>query len=161
MPVWLGILLLYAVGCVLLILEFFLPAHGLLGLVGMGLLGYGWVETMGLDRTAGLVALAALVVTLPVSFIYALKHWHRTPIGRRISPPNPVLTEKDRMPLEDLKVLIGQHGRTITQLRPVGMCLFNGRRLECKSEQNVIESNVEVKCIGLSDRTLRVRPIES
>lgn len=159
MPEWFGIVLLYAIGCVLLIVEFFLPAHGLLGLVGLAVLGYGWMETMAMDRTAGLIALAALVVVLPTSFIYALNHWHRTPVGRRISPPNPVLTDKDRMPIEDLKALIGRRGRTITQLRPVGMCLFDGRRLECKSEQNVIEAEVEVECVGLSDRTLCVRPV--
>ena len=74
---WLGITLLYVVGCVLLIAELFLPAHGLLGLVGVGLLGYGLYETFLVSQAAALIGLVALVVMLPTGLVVAVRNWHR------------------------------------------------------------------------------------
>jgi membrane-bound serine protease (ClpP class) len=79
-------------------------------------------------------------------------------VGKKISPPNPVLTEADRMPVEELEALIGRTGRSLTPLRPVGMCLFGDRRVECVAEVNMIGAGLEVEGIRLSDRTLVVRP---
>ena len=156
---WPSITILYVVGMGLLIAELFLPAHGVIGLAGLGLLGLGIYETYLLNTTAGTVGLVAALILLPIGLYISVKTWHRTPIGRRISPPNPILTEKDRMPVEDLRQFIGKVGRTVTLCRPVGMCLFEGRRVECSSEQGMLEAGVDVKAIGLVDRTLSVRPV--
>lgn len=158
---WLGIIALYVVGSVILIAELFLPAHGLLGLVGVGVLGYGLYETFLLDAAAGLAGLVVLAIILPTGLIIAVKNWHRMPVGRRISPPNPKLTDKHRMPVDDLKPLIGRRGRSLTLLRPVGTCIFDGRRVECKAEHGMIARNVEVEALRLIDRTLSVRPVSS
>lgn len=158
---WLGITLLYVVGCVLLISELFLPAHGLLGLVGLGLLGYGLYETFLVSQAAGLIGMVALVVMLPTGLIVAVRNWHRMPVGRRIIPPNPQLKAEDRMPVDDLRPLIGRLGRSLTPLRPVGTCVFDGQRVECTSEHGMIERNIEVEAVRLVDRTVSVRPVSS
>jgi hypothetical protein len=105
------------------------------------------------------VGLVLLAIILPTGLVISVRTWHRTPVGRRISPPNPRLTEADRLPVEELKLLIGRHGRSTTLLRPVGTCEFDGRRFECKAEQNVIGKDVEVEAIGLTDRTVIVRAV--
>lgn len=159
MPDWLGIVLLYLVGSVVFVAELFLPSHGILGVVSVATLAYAVYRTFLISTAMGMLSTAMLVVLLPVGLLVAVRTWHRTPLGKRISPPNPVLGEEDRLPLQTLKDVIGQRGRTVTLLRPVGTCDFHGRRLECKAEQNVIERNVEVEAIGLVDRTLVVRPV--
>lgn len=156
---WLGITLLYLVGSVILIAELYLPAHGMLGLVGVGVLGYGLYETFLISEMAGLVGLLALVILLPTGLLISVKYWHRTPVGRRISPPNPKLTDADRMPGEELKGLIGQRGRALTLLRPVGTCLFDGRRVECKSEHGMIAKDTAVEAVRVVDRTVLVRAV--
>jgi membrane-bound serine protease (ClpP class) len=156
---WLIISLLYAIGLALLIVEVFLPAHGLLGIVGAIVLGYAVYQTFRLDETAGLVGLIVVAVGLPTGLIVAVRNWHRTPVGRRISPPNPKLSAKDRMPVEEISVLIGRSGRAVTPLRPVGTCLFDGKRIECKAEYGMIERGTLVEAIRLVDRTLSVRPV--
>jgi membrane-bound ClpP family serine protease len=159
MPDWLGIALLYAIGSVIFVAELFLPSHGLLGIVSVATLSYAVYRTFLISTTFGLISLAALAIFLPVGLIVAVRTWHRTPLGKRISPPNPVLGEEDRLPVEVLKAVIGQRGRAVTLLRPVGICDFNGQRLECKAEQNMIERGVEVEAIGMADRSLVVRPV--
>lgn len=157
---WMAILILYLVGALLLIAEFFLPAHGLIGIVGLGVLIFGLYETFQLNETAGVASLAVLLVAVPAGLVFAIKNWHRTPIGKRISPPNPVLAEDDRMAVSEYKALVGQRGRTVTVLRPVGTCAFNGRRVECVAEYGMIEANVEVEGVGLKDRSLLVRAVD-
>ena len=159
MPDWLGIALLYLVGSVILISELFLPAHGMMGLVGLGVLAYAVYETFMISAGAGLAGLAALAVLLPAGLIVAVRNWHRMPMGRRISPPNPKLTDKDRMPTEELERLVGRVGRSVTLLRPVGTCVFDGERVECTSEHGIIEKNVAVEAVRLVDRTLSVRAV--
>lgn len=159
MPDWLGIVLLYTVGSLILIIELFLPSHGILGILGLCTLGFAVYETFLVSNVLGLIGLAILAIVLPVGLIVAVRTWHRTPLGKRISPPNPEIGEEDRLPLEALKSIIGQRGRSITLHRPVGTCEFQGRRLECKAEQNLIPKDTEVEAIGLVDRTLIVRPV--
>lgn len=159
MPDWLGIVLLYLLGSAILIAELFIPSHGVLGMLALATLMFAVYKTFLVSSALGLLALAALAVILPVGLVVAVKTWHYTPLGRRISPPNPELKEEDRLPLESLRAVVGQRGRSVTLLRPVGICDFQGRRLECKAEQNVIVKDVEVEAIGLVDRTVVVRPV--
>ncbi|MGQ9650423.1 MAG: hypothetical protein ACUVXJ_09960 [Phycisphaerae bacterium] len=161
MPDWLGIVLLYLIGTAILVAEIFIPSHGVLSLVAFAMLGFAVYETFQISGLWGLVGLSTLVVLIPASVVMVVRTWHRTPIGKRICPPNPQLGEEDRMPLEPLRTVIGQRGRTVTLLRPVGTCDFQGRRYECKAEQGVIQKDVEVEAIGLADRTLVVRPVSS
>lgn len=156
---WITITVVYAVGVALLVADFFLPSHGLLTMLSFAMLGFGLYETFQISERAGLIALGILLVGVPAILATAVKYWHRTWVGRKISPPNPVLSEEDRLPRKELESLVGQTGRTLTLLRPVGMCLFNDRRVECVAEGAVIEANVEVEGVRLADRTLVVRPV--
>jgi membrane-bound serine protease (ClpP class) len=159
MDSWITLGVVYAAGIVLLLGDFFLPSHGVLTLASFAVLGYGLYATFQISTEAGLTGSGLLLVGIPTVLRFAVKHWHRTWVGRKISPPNPVLTDSDRLPIERLKALIGQSGRTMTPLRPVGMCLFDDQRVECMSEQGMIAAGAEVECIRLSDRTLVVRPV--
>ena len=161
MTQWVTIAFLLAVGSVIVIAELFLPAHGLIGLVGVGVLAYGVYEMFMISQLAGLIGLCVLAIALPTSLVISVRTWHRTPMGRRMSPANPELTDKDRMPLDELKALVGCIGRALTPLRPVGTCEFNGRRVECKAEYGMIEKGAEVEALRLVDRTVEVRSVRS
>lgn len=158
MESWITIGVLYGVGVLLLVADFFLPSHGLLTVASLALLGYALYETFQVSEQAGLISLVCLLVGVPAVLGAAIRVWHRTWVGRRISPPNPVLSEEDRLPLQELEMCVGQIGRTVTPLRPVGMCLFGDQRVECVAESAMIGAGVEVEGIRLTDRTLVVRP---
>jgi len=160
MSEWLIVAVLYLVGSVLLIAELFLPAHGLIGLLGLGVIVFGLYETFAVTQIGGIISIVLLAILLPTGLITAVKNWHRTPIGRRISPPNPVLGGEDRLPTEQLTPLLGLVGKALTPLRPVGTCVFDGQREECSAEQGMIEADTEVQAIRLVDRTVSVRPVD-
>ncbi len=160
MDLWLATLLLYLVGIIFLVAEIFIPSFGILGTCSLVSLSIAVWRTFQVDEAYGYVAVLLLAVCIPASIYYSVKYWHRTPIGRKISPPNPVLTAEDTsVDLRELQALIGQRGRTLSPLRPVGACEFGGRRVECEAHVGMIDSGVDVEAVGLRGRCLSVRSV--
>jgi membrane-bound serine protease (ClpP class) len=156
-----AIIILYLIGTAVLVAEIFIPSHGLLGLVGVTIYAAAIYMTFRANETAGYIALLATLIFLPTMALLAVKYWHRTPIGRKISPPNPVLTPADTGDWETrLSPFVGKVGRAASSMRPVGTCVFDGERLECIAEMGVIERNTAVKAIAVKGRNLSVIPLE-
>jgi membrane-bound ClpP family serine protease len=152
------IILLFACGALVLVAELFIPSHGVLTVLGVGLLIAGIVQTFHLfGERAGSLATMACLVGLPLFALASVKIWPKTWVGRRVAPRNPIVTQRDTsVPVEELSRYIGQSGRSITQLRPVGFCEFQGRRVPCIAEFGLIESGVFVEGVRLSGANLAV-----
>ncbi|HNQ22843.1 MAG TPA: NfeD family protein [Phycisphaerae bacterium] len=149
---------LYLAGILVLVAEIFIPSHGILTVVGIGLLVAGIVRTfMDFGREAGVVAVLACMIVVPCMAGVAIRYWHRTPFGRRISPPNPVLSTADvGVPVADLERLVGQTGKAVSTLRPVGVCDFGGQRVSCVAELGMIAPGTTVQAVRVSGPNLAV-----
>ena len=113
------------------------------------------------STTAGHVSVILSLIFLPTMGFLSIKYWHQTPVGKRISPPNPVVTAADTGDWEaKLSPYIGKVGRSLSQLRPVGTCEFDGERLECIAEMGVIDRDQRVKAIAVRGRNLSVAPAD-
>ncbi len=158
MPELTILIVLYLVGILILLAEIFIPSHGILSIAGIGFLVAAIVKTFQYGgQNAGVIAILLCMVILPVMAFLAIKYWHQTPIGKLISPPNRPLTVDDiGVPVEELQQLIGQTGRTVSPLRPVGICEFNGKRVSCIAESGMVEAGVSVEGIGMSGADLTV-----
>lgn len=154
------ILLLYLIGAVVLVAEIFIPSHGILTVVGLGLLIAGSYKTFQLSDFAGYASVVCVLAFVATFAVLAVKFWHRTPIGRRISPPNPVLTKEDTGNIDELlEPLLGTTGKALTPLRPVGTCEFDGRRLPCIAEYGLIDRGAEVTALRIHGRGFAVAPV--
>ena len=153
------LILLFAVGVLMLVAEVFVPSHGVLTVAGLGFVIAGVVRTFDYaGREAGIVAIIACLILLPTFSYVAIKYWHRTPIGRRIAPPNPIALATDSsVPIEQLSRLVGQVGEAKTQLRPVGICEFGGKRISCIAEYGLIEAGVPVEAVRIKGSNLAVQ----
>ena len=150
--------MLFGVGVLMLVAEIFIPSHGILTVVGLGFLIAGIVQTFKIHgRDAGIVSVFACAVFVPILAVVAIKYWHRTPLGKRIAPPNPTITAADTsVPVEQIDSLIGATGRSISTLRPVGICDFNGTRVSCVAQFGMIEADLPVEGVGVSGTNLAV-----
>jgi len=150
--------LIFTAGILVLVAEIFIPSHGILSLVGLALLATGVVRTfMEYGRGTGVVAVLACMIVVPAVAFVAIKYWHRTPIGKMISPPNPILTSADiGVPVEELERLVGQTGKALSALRPAGICDFNGKRVSCITEFGLIDAGVAVEAVRISGSNLAV-----
>jgi len=157
------IVVLYLAGLLLLVAEIFLPSHGLLTVAGVGFLVAGIYQTFtNYGEQAGLLSILAGMVLLPTMAYFAVKYWRKTPIGRKIAPPNPVLTNADvGVPIDQLSELIGKTGKTVSPLRPVGICDFDGKRISCVCQVGTLDAGVEVVGFKIQSGNLAVRPVEA
>jgi len=152
------LILLYGVAVLLLTAEVFIPSHGVLTFVGVAFLVMAIVRTFQVGQTAGTISIIATVVLLPAFVMAAVKIWPNTWIGRKIAPDNPVYTAKDfGAGTDELLLLVNTSGRTLTPLRPVGTCEFDGKRIQCICESGMIDSGKSVRAIGVRGRSLEVR----
>lgn len=153
------LVILYAVGLAMLVAEIFIPSHGVLTLAGLGLLVWAVVKTFAVGgETAGVVAIVACLVLLPVMAYLSVTIWPHTPIGRKIAPPNPIASASDSsVPAVELGALVGMRGKTLSPLRPVGLCEFDGRRISCVCELGMLDSGVDVVATRVVGSNLGVR----
>lgn len=153
------LILLYVFGVLMLIAEIFIPSQGVLSIAAIGFLVTAVVKTFAYGgREAGVIALLACLVFLPVLGYLSIKYWRKTPIGRRIVPPNPEMTpETTAHRVEELSPLIGRTGRTVSPLRPVGICDFDGKRISCIAEFGMLDADAEVVGAGIQSGNLTVR----
>jgi membrane-bound ClpP family serine protease len=147
-------------GLALLIVEVFIPSGGMIGFLAVGLLGVGVWNAFAFSTTAGLLAVLALLLLLPVVFAVAVYLMPRTPLGRWmfLRPPEPDEVEPERPAGSRLDHLVGQFGRTITPLRPSGVVDFDGRRLDGLAEEGLIPPGTLVRAIHVRGGSLVVRP---
>ena len=153
------ITLLYIAGVLLLAAELFIPSHGLLTIGALTCLGVAVYHTFARSTTAGVVGTVCCVLLVPTILLLGVKYVRYLPMGNRLAPPNP--TAADVGPAFDrtaCEALIGKTGRAVTPLHPVGICDFDGRRVQCVAESGMIDAETIVVGIGLQMHNLAVRP---
>jgi membrane-bound ClpP family serine protease len=149
------------------IAEVFVPSGGVLGASSLLCLIGGIVMLFRIDTTFGLIGAIVSVLAIPVAFFFALWIWPSTPIGRALTlGPSDDKEESAydgeapfKDPTHTPSIPIGTVGKTLTELRPVGTCLFDGKRQECLSEAGMIAKGIEVKVITADGIEIKVRPI--
>lgn len=152
------VILLFVAGMLVLVAEIFIPSHGVLSLTGIVLLTVAVVQTFQhAGREVGVAAIVACMVFVPTFGYLAVKYWPQTPVGRRMSPPNPILTADDAgVPVAELRKFVGQVGRSVSPLRPVGIGEFNGRRVSCVAETGMIDAHETIEAIDVLGSNVKV-----
>lgn len=160
----LGVLILvYVAGVLLLLGEIFIPSYGVLTVAGVGFLITGVIKTFSYGgREAGVAAMLACLVLLPTFAYLSIKYWPHTWVGRRIMPPNPVLTSADTsVPIDLLRELIGKTGTAVSALRPVGICEFGGHRVSCVADLGTVDAGATVRGTGIRSGNLSVSVVNA
>jgi len=102
------------------------------------------------------VAIAAIMI--PAVLILAYKIFPKTRFGKSVTLTPSVRKVGDAIPdTEKLQELLGAVGVVLTPLRPVGMCDFQGRRVECVAESGYVDKGKKVKVIRAQSTQLTVR----
>ena len=141
------ILLCFTIGTGLLILEVFLPSFGIVGIMGI-LLELASVVLVYL-RHGELAALGMLVACLAVVSI-TISIAIRSASKGRLSKTPIILTERETLEegysaTADMEVFLGRDGITTTVLRPTGMAVFDGVKLNVVSDGEYIDKEVAVR----------------
>jgi len=145
-------LLLLAIGVLLLMAEMVLPSHGFLAVACGGCFIAAVFICFWESPVIGTLSLVGLTLVTPLLWAGFIRIWPHTPVGRRLILP--AVTSAPSTP----PVTVGQSGTAISELRPMGLCDFDGVRLQVMSEHGIVEPGRSVKIIAIvNDRpTVRV-----
>lgn len=132
------------IGFLAIILEFFVPSAGVIGIIGFGLVTTGIVLTyINFGLTAGTVFLVSSVIVGPIIFIIYFRIFPKSAIGKKL-----ILGKKEDSCIKGAETdLLHCEGRAVTSLHPVGEALFNNKKYNVTTEGEFIEKNTAIRVI--------------
>ncbi len=156
MPEWLLVLILIAVGFILLLIELLIiPGFGFTGLMGLLSLVVGsYIAYTKLNFLIGLItSLGSLVI-----LILCLKLFPKTGLWKKLRLEK---TESKKngfhSSAKDSNTLIGKEGVSLTPLRPTGIAVVGGRRIDVVTEGIFLPKDTKIKVINVEGNRIVVR----
>jgi membrane-bound ClpP family serine protease len=138
--------LLVLVGLVLIFIEFFVPG-GVLGIGGAILIIFGIVFFAMTTKSFLPILFFSLSTLLLVLIVIRLTLW----IMKKPKRDSTFYLHTDQEGYSASsfsKELIGKTGKALTDLRPSGHILIEGKRYQAVSQAGYIEQNSEIKVVG-------------
>lgn len=152
---------LYAACAVLLVAEVFIPSFGLLSVCSIACLLGGLKIFFHHSRAAGWAGVVVALMMIPSMLMAAYKVLPKTRFGKRVILSPPVRERGDAIAdTPQLQQMIGREGRVLTTMRPVGMCDFEGRKVECVAESGYLKKDNRVKVIRVEGTQVTVRVMD-
>jgi len=149
----------------LVMMEFFVPSGGLLG-VGAALCGISCIVVAFTHSYAlGLTFLAIIVFTTPVLFAGLVRIWPRTRLGQQmlnrrvgeLASPGQGRITASGVPYADL---VGRTGTAATPLLPSGRVLVGDDKLDVISISGPVGRGQSVRIVDVTGGHVRVRQVE-
>ena len=141
-------------GFVLIGMEIFLPG-GLLGIIGALIwLAAAAVGYFQFDAPWNALSAIGLLFLLILTFILWMRFFPKSRIGRSLTlTDNLDHSQSHTQPT----IEIGATGEALTNLRPAGIALFEGKRMGVMADANWIEAGKSVHVIAVQNTTITVR----
>ncbi len=152
-------IILQLVGVVVIIAEIILPSGGLLSLLALGTFGYSlYIVFNDISTTIGIIFVTVDMFLIPALVIIGLKLLAKSPVTLRKE-----LSSKDGVTSQSqtLSSYTGLSGTTLTDLRPAGIALIEGKRLDVVSNGEYIEKNSKVTVSEISGNRIVVKLLET
>ncbi len=155
---------LLALSFILLIIEAFVPSGGIIGLLAGCCAVAGVVALFRHSTMWGASGMLTVVVLGPMVFFWAIRMLPHSAFGRTLIGPDAAEIARgvgDKLHAERAPYLamIGQTGRAVTDLRPIGVVEIEGRRFDATAEVGLIDRGVPVRVTGADGMQLRVRAV--
>jgi membrane-bound serine protease (ClpP class) len=142
-------------GILLIAVDFYLPGF-VLGSVGIVMM---LVATAFCFEAYGLVPAAALFLVEAVLGVaagyWAIKYLPQTALGRKMFLHH--TQEGQRAQASLANDLVGKRGVAQTILRPSGMAMIDGKRVDVVAEAGVIEAAMPIEVVAVNENRIVVR----
>ena len=148
-------LILQLVGVVVVIAEIILPSGGILSIVALGVFGYSlFVVFSEISKTVGFAFVVADLVLIPFLVILGLKLLARSPVTLRktLSREKGVSSQPF-----DLGSYIDTQGTAVTDLRPAGKAIINGKRVDVVTRGEYFEKDATIIVTAVTGNQIIVR----
>ena len=158
---WFAIILgifLIMLAAFMLVIEIFVPSFGVLTFCALASLAGGIWLFFQQGPAVGWIGVGIAIVVVPIVWVITYRMFPKTRFGKGVTLQGPKRHKGDAIPdTPELAEMLGQNGVVISPLRPVGMCDFQGQRLECVAETGFIEKGKTITVIQVEGTQLTVR----
>ena len=151
-------IILQLVGILVIIAEIIIPSGGILGILAAGLIGYSlYIVFSQVSASAGMVFVMADLVILPVLVYFGIKFLARSPVTLRAR-----LSKKDGVTSQDAaqNAFLGMAGRTVTDLRPSGVAIIHGQRIDVVTRGEYLEKETDIVVMAVRGNQIIVKQKE-
>lgn len=145
------VITLIIVGLLLLFAEILIiPGVGVAGILGLlslaGSCVYAFLE---IGNTAGIIVTAVLSVLLVALTVYVLraKTWKRVSLSTNI----------ESKAVAEVTVSVGDEGKTLTRLAPMGQALIGEDPVEVKALEGMIDPDLDIVVVMIDDNKIYVK----
>ncbi len=142
-----------SLGFILFLMELFTPGFGLPGIVGILFILGGCFLLLKESLILGVIALIVSLVLVVLFF----KFFKRSLFWKRIRLDAHEAKGEGFRAQEDLSYLVEKTGISLTPLKPTGIALIEGGRIDVSAEGLYIEKGKKIKVVALKDNQLIVR----
>ncbi|KJF42713.1 MULTISPECIES: NfeD family protein [Draconibacterium] len=151
----LAIILLILLGLLLLLIEFaVIPGVTIAGIGGFLLLGGAvYVAFAEYGTLVGFITLATVLILAPAMIYYFFKS--RT--GKKMILEKNIVGKVDLINRE--KIVVGETGKSIGRLAPMGKVKVNGEIVEAQSTGAFIDHNTEIRVLKIESNKIIVEPL--
>jgi membrane-bound serine protease (ClpP class) len=148
-------IILQLVGVVVIIAEIILPSGGILSIAALGVFGYSlFIVFNEISMTIGFSFVAADLILIPVLVIVGLKLLARSPVTLRKT-----LSRKEGVSSQssELESYVGTQGNAVTDLRPAGIAVINGKRVDVVTRGEYLEKDSAIIVTTVTGNQIVVR----
>lgn len=154
-PIAWSILLLLA-GCVLVVLEVFIPSGGIISILSAVAFIASILIAFNQSPTAGLAFTASTVIAVPIVLALAFHYWPKTPMGKAFLGELP--REEEVVPEEPRRSLVGRVGVARSKMLPSGAVEIDGQMIDAVTQGQAIEPGAYVTVVEVRANRVIVRP---
>jgi len=151
-----AIIFLIILGIVLLLVEFLIiPGITIAGIGGFLCIGAGiFAAYYGHGVQVGNITLLSTLgaIVLTIALVLKSRTWKKVMLGSNI---NGIIGDVKH----DVAFKVGDHGKTITRLAPIGKAMINDKMVEAKSMTGFIDENTEIKIVKIQNTNVVVKPL--
>ena len=148
-------IILQLVGVVVIIAEIILPSGGILSIAALAVFGYSlFIIFNEISMTIGFSFVAADLILIPVLVIVGLKLLARSPVTLRKT-----LSRKEGVSSQssELESYVGTQGNAVTNLRPAGIAVINGKRVDVVTRGEYLEKDSAIIVTAVTGNQIIVR----
>lgn len=152
--------ILLTVGLIFLLAEVFIPGFGVAGILGIIFFVIGIILTANTFLDA-LVMFVILLFILAIVILFVVRSASKGRLSKTLVLNQANSSEQGFSGFEDMNVLLGREGKALSFLRPAGIGLFDGVRLDVVSKGGFIEEGTSIKIVEITGRRIVVDSNES
>ena len=155
------VLALFGLAAVFYLVEICTPTFGIMAMAAIGTDIAAIYFSYQIGTTFGTVALITCVVGTAIYLFLLVKFLPKTPLGRLlVHSRNRDATNEATPEADELSMLVGMTGTAMTDLRPVGKVIVDGRTYDARAERAMIEKGDIVEVISAGGTDIVVRHTE-